>query len=323
MMWWLFPVMIVCLHIHIISSVNLEDFYIAARTGDVETISTMLSTGIITNVHKRDSKGNTAFIVAAGRGQTGVLQYLLSQGAQIEDSTKGGLLGGKTALCWSASQGRELAVSFLLEAGANPNHATEDGVFLGKTPLMWASSQGKAGVVQILINSGADIDYASQGGNFKGKTSLMWASSQGRVEATLRLLEAGASVDLVDVDGVSALMWATGSEGDNDGSHNKGLFEKALKGHNDVVKTLLLYGATIDTRDKDGITALMYAAFHGHVDAVQTLINAGADMSVKNNAGKTALYLADSSGHANVVQVLRQGPNIHVYTYYLLPYLYQ
>jgi hypothetical protein len=40
----------------------------------------------------------------------------------------------------------------------------------------------------------------------------MWASSQGRVDTVAILLEAGADVNAVDEDGVSALMWASGSE---------------------------------------------------------------------------------------------------------------
>lgn len=40
----------------------------------------------------------------------------------------------------------------------------------------------------------------------------MWASSQGRVDTVAVLLEAGADVNAVDEDGVSALMWASGSE---------------------------------------------------------------------------------------------------------------
>lgn len=289
------------------STVNIEDFYQAARLGDIDKMVTMLSSGVIQSVNRRDSKGNTAFIVAAGRGQTAVLQMLLANGAQLEDTSKGGLLAGKTALCWASSQGRENAVSFLISAGADVNHATEDGVFQGKTPLMWASSQGKAGVVSVLVNAGAEVDYSSNVGNFKGKTSLMWASSQGRVDVVLRLLEAGAEVDLVDNDGLSALMWATGSEGENEENQNKGLFEKAFKGHDDVVRALLKFGASVDIADKDGITALMYASFHGHLEAAKTLINAGADASLRNTAGKTALFLAQSNGHHLVVEALQNG----------------
>ena len=107
-------------------------------------------------------------------------------------------------------------------------------------------------------------------------------------------------------------MWATGSEGENEETHSKGLFEKAFKGHNEVVRALLMYGASVDKADKDGITALMYACFHGHADAVQTLLNAGADTSLRNSNGKTAMFLAQSNGHDRVVEVLRQGPNILV-----------
>jgi ankyrin repeat protein len=56
--------------------------------GDIDIIVTMLSNGAISTVHRRDSKGNSAFIVAAGRGQTNALKILLSHGALLEDSTK-------------------------------------------------------------------------------------------------------------------------------------------------------------------------------------------------------------------------------------------
>lgn len=59
----------------------------------------------------------------------------------------------------------------------------------------------------------------------------MWASSQGREETVSVLLEAGSDVNAVDSDGVSALMWASGSEAADENDHKKGLLEKATKGH--------------------------------------------------------------------------------------------
>lgn len=96
----------------------------------------------------------------------------------------------------------------------------------------------------------------------------MWASSQGRLDSIAVLLEAGADVNAVDIDGVSALMWACGSE-TSDENHKKGLLEKANKGHSDVVLLLLQYGALVDMTDNDGITAIMYASYHGHASAVE------------------------------------------------------
>lgn len=219
-------------------------------------------------------------------------------------------------------------MALLLQAGANPHKAMDRGVFQGKTALQWAASQGKTDVVRVLLASNVDVDYASEIGNFKGKNALMWACSQGRVDTVAVLLEAGASVDAVDNDGIryaltvissltylllyllSALMWATGSETSGDNIHKKGLMEKAQQGHIDVVKQLLQYGAQPDLRDKDGITAVMYASFHGHAGALEVLLNAGSDASYRNKDGKTALQLAVNAGFIDAANAIKRGPTI-------------
>jgi ankyrin repeat protein len=238
-----------------------------------------------------------------------ILKLLIKHGAFIEDATSFGLFEGKTAICWASSQGRADAVSLLLQAGANPHKPVDKGVFLGKTALHWAASQGRTEVVRILIAAGVDVNYASTIGNFKGKNALMWASSQGRFETVVLLLEAGTNVNAVDNDGVSALMWASGSEAEEEG-HKKGLFEKATKGHIDVVRWLLKYGAEPDLRDNDGITAVMYACYHGHDGAVEVLLNNGADASYENKSGKNALQLASSAGFFAAADAIKRGPTI-------------
>eukprot|EP01035_Chromulina_nebulosa_P021116 gene21116-27362_t len=262
------------------------------------------------DVSSRDLKGNTAIIIASGRGKTDVIKILLDHGANPEDITAIGLFEGKSALSWACSQGRPEAVALLLQAGANPHFPATKGVFLGKTPLMWASSQGKTDVVRLLISAGVDVNYASPIGNFKGKNSLMWASSQGRFDIVSVLLEAGADINAIDADGVSALMWASGSEASGADGYKKGLMEKPNKGNIDVVKKLLQYGGKPDLVDKDGITAIMYASFHGHSGAVEVLLNHGADASVKNKAGKTALQLAINTGFTDTAQIIINGPTI-------------
>lgn len=230
-----------------------EDFFAYSRRGDEEKVREYLVQGVV-DVHLRDSKGNTAMIIAAGRGRVNVIKTILSMGANIEDATIGGLFDGKTALMWGVSQGRLETVKYLITAGVDINHVIDRGVFLGKSALCWAASQGKTDLVSVLLAAGADVDYSSPIGNFRGKTALMWSSSQGRYEAVKVLLAAGANVNKVDHDGVTALMWGAGSETEGDREHEKGLLEEANKGDvlADVVDLLLLYGATIDARDKDG-----------------------------------------------------------------------
>lgn len=121
----------------IASDVVDEKFFNSARIGDIETLHAYLKQG--TPVSARDTKGNTAMIVASGRGKVEAIRLLLEYGANVEDSTNFGLFESKSALSWASSQGRSEAVAILLQNGANPHFPSTRGVFLGKTPLMWAS----------------------------------------------------------------------------------------------------------------------------------------------------------------------------------------
>eukprot|EP01038_Epipyxis_sp_PR26KG_P006666 gene6666-9148_t len=289
-------------------SSNDELYFSCCRLGNIEKIKYYLSLPNI-NINTRDKKGNTGIIISAGRGQTDTVKYLLSQGANVEDHTIGGLFDGKTALSWASSQGRVETVALLIKSGANPHKPPEKGTFQGKTAMMWAASQGRTDVVRLLLAAGVNVDFASQLGTFKGKSALMWASSQGRVETVKVLLESGANVNAVDNDGVSALMWASGSEVDDE-DHRKGLLELATKGHIEVVQLLLQYGAQVDRRDKDGITAIMFASYNGHAGAVRVLLNAGANADYMNKDRKNAFLLARASAHADVIEVLKRGPTI-------------
>ena len=48
----------------------------------------------------------------------------------------------------------------------------------------------------------------------------------------------------------------------------------------------------VNANDKEGWTALMYAAGSGNVECVKNLIAAGANVHAKNNNGRTALMIA-------------------------------
>jgi ankyrin repeat protein len=156
-----------------------EAYFQSARIGDVKTLHNFILSGV--SVNARDSKGNSAIVIAAGRGQVNIIAFLLDNGASIEDYTHSGLFEGKTALCWAASQGRTQAVGMLLQAGADPNRLPDRGVFQGKTALMWASSQGRVGVVRLLLSAGVDVNFSSQTGNFKVNHKLLkyYKMSQG------------------------------------------------------------------------------------------------------------------------------------------------
>ena len=79
------------------------------------------------------------------------------------------------------------------------------------------------------------------------------------------------------------------------------LHQAALVGDTDILEVLLRAGANIDDEDREGATALHYAARR---DVVITLIAAGADVDHEDRAGKTPGYRAHERSDVDVVEVL-------------------
>lgn len=70
----------------------------------------------------------------------------------------------------------------------------------------------------------------------------------------------------------------------------------------DLAHRLLSTGASVDARDKNGDTALNWAAYYGHMDVARVLLNADADPTLAGHG--TALEIALRRGHEELVQVL-------------------
>ena len=70
----------------------------------------------------------------------------------------------------------------------------------------------------------------------------------------------------------------------------------AVKDGNDwEVKSLIQSGANVNLQDKDGWTALMYAArFQNNIELTNTLLSSGADPKIHNKYGSSAMQLASS-----------------------------
>ena len=97
--------------------------------------------------------------------------------------------------------------------------------------------------------------------------------------------------------------------GSPDAVDNRGvtlLMKAAKAGNNWELKNLISSGASINLKDSDGWTALMYAVrYQENTSIVEQLIEAGADVRVKNNYDVSALMLAATyNGNPEILRKL-------------------
>ena len=87
----------------------------------------------------------------------------------------------------------------------------------------------------------------------------------------------------------------------------------ARRGHEAVVRLLLENGADMNALDMYGETALVGAAEQGHETIVRLLLEKGADIEAKDEDGQTALILSAGSAHEAVTALLlEKGADIDV-----------
>jgi len=145
-------------------------------------------------------------------------------------------------------------------------------IALANDDLREAASKGDLVTVERLLKSGANAKSADGGGN----TALMSAASKGNTAIVKALLAAGADANAkMSSDfnlGQTALMYATWF-GDN----------------HETVRALIDAKADLEAKDKDGRTALWFAADKGQTQCVRLLIAAGAEVDARDNEGATPL----------------------------------
>ena len=102
-------------------------------------------------------------------------------------------------------------------------------------------------------------------------------------------------VDLKDLDGNTALMWAT------------------KRVHRKAVQCLLGYKASTEHRNHSGHTALSFAARWGDLKIAQLLIENGASIDhIDNKIFETALLKAARRGHPHITKLLLEhGADFH------------
>jgi len=136
-------------------------------------------------------------------------------------------------------------------------------------------------------------------GDARGKTSLMYAGALGHSAVVEYLLAHQDEVDVNTVDDTqkSALHHAS----KRGPARRQG---ESLRVQEQIVKMLLEGGATLEARDHNGCTALMFAVANGDENVTMVLLKAQANVNVKDFEGHTPLDYALNFHQTRIVKVL-------------------
>ena len=159
--------------------------------GDVCAIKFLVSHGASLHSLGRYYGLNTA----AFHGHSRLCQYLIEQGGDVNEPVpETGESPLHAALCTTNRQAHDAVLRVLFANGANPNCATKPSVatdhFMrdcrtkGEAPLHRAAAFGTEATIQMLLDAGARIDAK----DMNGDSALSWASWYLRPRPILRKL---------------------------------------------------------------------------------------------------------------------------------------
>jgi ankyrin repeat protein len=136
----------------------------AIAANDADKVREMLVRG--ENPNTVDLDGRTALILAAGQGNSAIVQMLIDQKARVAAADK----NGGTALHWAAERGHAEVVRLLLAAKAGVDAENKRGA----TPLMLGAASGSPEVVNLLLAAGAD----SRRQDYTGRSAVDYAQDK-------------------------------------------------------------------------------------------------------------------------------------------------
>lgn len=277
----------------------------AASRNDLPGVKAALAEGADIN---STEWGNSALLVAVNRRHQGIADYLIRQGADIEQPD----LRGDTPLIRAVGTEYPIMVRMLLGHGAEVNAQNADS----RSSVYFAIDDMPT--LEVLLEKNPDINLPDN----QGRTAIMMAIKKGYLEAVEALLTHNPDFFHADKEGNTAVDYAF--DGDHCGKIkvllekngkfaaavealerkelNRSLVMRALENDLEGVKTALEKGANIHTRTKNG-SAFICAVSNGNTEMAEFLLSKGADIEEKCRQG-TPLSIAACGHHAEMIRFL-------------------
>ncbi|HZZ30907.1 MAG TPA: ankyrin repeat domain-containing protein [Phenylobacterium sp.] len=152
-----------------------------------------------------------------------------------------------------------------------------------KTLYFDAARAGRTDLLGGMIDDGAAVDERDS----HGYTALIIAAYDGQPQTVEFLMGRGADPCAADLKGNTALMGV------------------AFKGQLAIAERLVAR-CDVNTRNKEGQTAVMMAALFGHAEIVRLLATHGANLALTDASGNSADSVAHQQGNAEMESLLAQ-----------------
>jgi ankyrin repeat protein len=268
----------------------------AARSGDVETINSLVAEGF--DIDCELKYGATALMLAAAKGQEDVVRVLAQAGAKINRRNR----FGATPLLEASEKGHVAVVKLLVDLGAEINLPHNNG----NTAILAATIRRDRKTIKMLLELGADPELK----NFDGWSAKRWAEAES--DQTIKALlgvkkgEKEAMMPRSDVEEMAKSLKPIKPAGAANDAFWTALMRAASVGDLETVRRLALDGVEVNGQSPNGTTPLMAAVKNGHAETAFELIELGADLSLADMDGMTAIEWAKKKGEIILVKGLEE-----------------
>ncbi|MBP6963953.1 MAG: ankyrin repeat domain-containing protein [Armatimonadetes bacterium] len=275
----------------------LED---AICRGSVDVAQTLIAFGA-----KKDDPGRL-LRRAAWAGHIPAAEFMLKEGANVNDRAKSESGGNSTALHAAVVANRPDMVDFLVRNGADPNFA--DGA--GHTPLHLAAESVYTQMTKTLLAGGAKVGMRSK----TGETALHRAAAYGRTKTVEALIAGGADPNAAADDGYTPYDSAAMARAAETiktlkslgarPSNRWALVDAVMLEDTAAAAKIIAQRPSAATELINGQTALHFAARHGCTASARLLIEHGTPVDIRGGEGETPLHTAVVRAKTEMVKLL-------------------